>query len=158
MSMVDFRHAQEIEEVLKRHGVRYLFMGKLAAILLGFDDTTEDADIFVDPDSKNRSALPAAMRELGFALTSEQAMEIESRQDIVQLENGPFDVDLVFAPFGMGEFEGSWGRRVEVDGLPVCHIDDIITIKETTNREKDRDSLYRLRSFREGLIEKNLSD
>ena len=39
-----------------RHGVRYLFIGKSGAILLGFPDTTQDADLFVDrgPETARR--------------------------------------------------------------------------------------------------------
>jgi hypothetical protein len=34
-------------------------------------------------------------------------------------------------------------------GFPVCHIDDIIASKEAANRAKDRESLARLRTFRD---------
>jgi len=46
-------------------------------------------------------------------------------------------------------FEDAWKRHIEVEGFPVCHIDDIIASKAATNRVKDRESLPRLRSFRE---------
>ena len=36
-----------------------------------------------------------------------------------------------------------------MDGFPVCSIDDIIASKEATNRAKDRESLPRLRSYRD---------
>ncbi len=61
--------------------------------------------------------------------------------------NGPFD--LVFAPDGIERFEDAWGRRVEVEGVPICHIDDIIASKTAADRVRDRESLPRLRSFRE---------
>ncbi|GMU21763.1 MAG: hypothetical protein AMXMBFR13_18520 [Phycisphaerae bacterium] len=35
-----------------------------------------------------------------------------------------------------------------MEGFPVCHLDDIIASKEATNRQKDRESLPRLRAFR----------
>jgi hypothetical protein len=38
---------------------------------------------------------------------------------------------------------------VVVDGFPVCHPDDIIASKVAANRVKDRESLGRLRSFRD---------
>lgn len=58
-----------------------------------------------------------ALPDLGFALTPQQAQEVRAGKDFVQLENGPFDLDLVFA--------------------------------QATNRQKDRESLPRLRSFRD---------
>lgn len=91
----------------------------------------------------------AALRELGFTLTPEQAAEIERGKDFVQLKNGPFDVDLVFAPDGIERFEDAWRRHVDVEGFPVCHLDDIIASKEAAHREKDRESLPRLRAFRD---------
>lgn len=73
---------------------------------------------------------------------------IRSGKYFVQLKNGPFDLDLVFAPDGIERFEDAWQRRVVIEGFPVCHIDDIIASKAATNRQKDRDSLQRLESFR----------
>ena len=67
----------------------------------------------------------------------------------MQLKNGPFDLDLIFAPDGIERFEDAWRRRVEVEGFMVCHPDDIIGSKEAANRRKDRESLERLRAFRD---------
>jgi predicted nucleotidyltransferase len=155
MPAFEYRQAQEVRDVLQRHGVRYLFIGKSAAILLGFPDTTQDADLFVERTGTNCAALVSALRELGFALTDRQAGEIERGKDFVQLKNGPFDLDLVFAPDGIERFEDAWRRHVDVEGFPVCHIDDIIASKAATNRAKDRESLPRLRSFREYWLQKN---
>jgi hypothetical protein len=149
MAAFEYRQAQEVRDVFARHGVRYLFIGKSGAILLGYPDTTQDADLFVDKSRENGAVLVAALRELGFLLTDTQATEIERGKDFVQLKNGPFDLDLVFAPDGIERFEDAWRRRVDVEGFPVCHIDDIIASKEAAGRVKDRESLPRLRAFRE---------
>lgn len=149
MGAFEYRQAQEIRDVFERHACRYLFIGKSGAILLGFPDTTQDADLFVEKTPKNGRALVGALKELGFALTEEQSGEIERGKDFVQLKNGPFDLDLVFAPDGIERFDDAWARRVEVEGFPVCSLDDIIASKAATNRQKDRESLPRLRSFRE---------
>jgi hypothetical protein len=149
MAAFDYRQAQEIRDALSRYGVRYLFIGKSAAILLGFPDTTQDADMFVDRSPDNGRALVSALRELGFALTDEQARDIERGKDFIQLKNGPYDLDLVFAPDGIERFSDAWQRHVEVEGFPVCHPDDIIASKEAANRQKDREVLPRLRAFRE---------
>lgn len=149
MGAFEYRQAQEIRDVFARHSVRYLFIGKSGAIILGFPDTTQDADIFPDRTPANGRALAAALRELGFPLTPGQSSEIERGKDFVQLKNGPFDLDLVFAPDGIERFEDAWRRRVVVEGFPVCHPDDIIASKVAANRTKDRESLARLRSFRD---------
>jgi len=61
-----YRQAEEIRDVFAAHGVRYLFIGKSGAILLGFPDTTQDADLFVDKSPANCAALVAALQALGF--------------------------------------------------------------------------------------------
>jgi hypothetical protein len=144
----EYRQAQELAGALAKHRVRYLFIGKSGAIILGFPDTTQDADLFVEKSAENCRALIVALRELGFALTDDQAAEIERGKDFVQLKNGPFDLDLVFAPDGIERFQDAWQRHVDVEGFPVCHIDDIIASKAATNRVKDRESLPRLEAFR----------
>ena len=151
MAAFTYLQAEEIRDALKRHGVQYLFIGKSAAVLHGFPDTTQDADLFVRRQRENGMALVAALRELGFVLTAEQCDEVVRGKDFVQLKNGPFDIDLVFAPDGIERFEDAYRRRLEIEGFPVCSLDDIIASKAASNRQKDRDSLPRLRAFRDHL-------
>jgi hypothetical protein len=153
MPAFEYKQAEEIRDALKRHNVRYLFIGKSGAILLGFPDTTQDADLFVERSLENGRALVAALKDLGFDLTTEQASEIVRGKDFVQLKDGPFDLDLVFAPDGIERFEDAWRRHVDVEDFPVCHINDIIASKEAAGRERDRESLPRLRAFRDYWLE-----
>lgn len=144
-----YRQAQEIAAAFARHGARYLFLGKSGAIILGFPDTTQDADLFVERSPVNGRAILEALEDLGFALTPERKEEIARGKDFVQLRDGPFDLDLIFAPDGIESFEKAFARSVVVEGLRVCHIDDIIRSKEEANRVKDRESLPRLKAFRD---------
>jgi hypothetical protein len=149
MGAFEYRQAEEIRNAFDRHSVRYLFLRKSGAILLGFPDTTQDADLYLEKTPENGRAALAALGELGFELSAKQAAEIERGKDFVQLKHGPFDLDLVFAPDGIESFTDAWQRRIEVEGFPVCHIDDIIASKAATGRAKDRESLPRLMEFRE---------
>jgi hypothetical protein len=157
MGAFEYRQAQEIRDAFARHGCRYLFIGKSGAILLGFPDTTQDADLFVEKSPENGARLVTALRQLGFDLTDDQAEQVRRGKDFIQLKNGPFDLDLVFAPDGIERFAEAWGRRVEIEGFPICHIDDIIASKAATNRVKDRESLPRLESFRVYLRSKGMA-
>ncbi len=149
MAAFEYRQAQEVQEIFTRWGVKYLFLGKSAAILLGFPDTTQDVDIFPLKSIENGQALVSALQELGFLLDEQESGEIMRGKDFVQLKNGPFDLDLVFAPDGIESFIKAWERRVDVEGFPVCHPDDIIASKQAANRVKDRESLPRLIAFRD---------
>ena len=151
MGAFTYPQAEEIRDALKRHGVQYLFIGQSGAILHGYPDTNQDADLFVRRQRENGAALVAALRDLGFSTTPEQCEEIVPGKDFVQLKDGPFDVDLVFAPDGIERFGDAYRRRVEVEGFPVCSLDDIIVSNVASNRQQDRESLPRLRAFRDHL-------
>jgi hypothetical protein len=145
----EYTQAEEIRDAFARHGVRYLFLGNSGAILLGFPDTTQDAQLFVEKSPANGDAISRALGDIGFVLTGEEIADLRRGKDFVQIKNGPFDLDLVFAPDGIETFAAAWSRRVEVEGFPVCHPDDIIGSKRAANRAKDRESLPRLMAFRD---------
>ena len=145
----EFKQAEKVRDVFRKEKVRYLFLGKSGAIILGYPDTTQDADVFVEKSEENGQALVKALSRLKFKLTQKMKEEIVRGKDFIQLRNGPFDLDLIFAPDGIENFEQAWARHVNVTGFPVCHLDDIIRSKEKSNRVKDRESLPRLRAFRD---------
>ena len=131
MAAFEYRQAEEIREAFARHAV-----------------------LFVERSPGNGPALVAALRDLGFDLTEAQSAEIVRGKDFVQLKNGPFDLDLIFAPDGIEGFSDAWAHHIEVEGFPVCHLDDIIASKAATNRVKDRESLPRLRAFRDYWVQR----
>lgn len=151
MGPIEYNQVNELRDALKRYDVVYLFLGKAGAVLHGFPDTTQDADLFVQKSRANGRALTAALRDLGFKISNDQAKEIERGKDFIQLKDGPFDVDLVFAPDGIERFEDAWRRGRNIAGFPVCSIDDIIASKRASNRAKDRETLPRLEGFRRYL-------
>lgn len=59
MATFEFRNAQEIGQVFKYHGIKYLFFGKSGAILLGYSDTTQDVDLYVEKEADNCERLVA---------------------------------------------------------------------------------------------------
>ncbi len=154
MGAIDHRQVEELRDAFERHEVRYLFIGKTGAILHGFPDTTQDADLFVQKTVRNGAAAARALQELGFDLTAEQRAEIRRGKDFVQLKNGPFDVDLVFAPDGIERFEDAWNRGSDIEGVPGL-LDRRHHREQAgpSNRAKDRETLPRLESFREYLQE-----
>jgi hypothetical protein len=95
-----------------------------------------------------------ALLDLGFDLTDQEREQVQRGKDFIQLKNGPFDLDLIYAPDGIERFADAWARRVEVEGFMVCAIDDIIASKRAANRQKDRESLQRLEDFRAYLRSK----
>src|SRR3989442_1639196 len=63
MAAFDYRQATEIRDAFARNGVRYLFLGKSGAILLGFPDTTQNVVLFAEKSPSNGRAILAALRD-----------------------------------------------------------------------------------------------
>ena len=112
---ISHHDVETLHQVLTHKNVAYLFIGKGAAVLHGFPDTTQDVDIFPRNDTKNTVALIEALTDLGFTIDSTTADEITRGKDFVQLRSGPFDVDLVFAPDGIESFDDAWRRGVRIE-------------------------------------------
>src|SRR5262245_37588782 len=55
----EYPQARLIADAFARHGVRYLFIGKSGAVVLGYPDTTQDADVFLDKVAGNGAAAVA---------------------------------------------------------------------------------------------------
>lgn len=140
--------AQQVAEAFNAAGVDYLFIGKSGAILLGYPGTTQDVDLFPAKSEENGRRMVAAMLEMGFALDDTTQAEIIRGKDFVQLKNGPFDLDLIFAPDGIESFEAAKSRAIREDIFPVANLRDIISSKRASGRMKDRLDLHLLELFR----------
>ncbi len=89
-----------------------------------------------------------ALTEIGFQLSEETKDKIIKGVDFVQLNQDPFDLDLVFAPDGIESFEKARERMIMIDEFPIANIRDIIASKKASGREKDLNDLPLLEDFR----------
>ena len=80
MAAFEYRQAEEIRDVFAAQAVRYLFIGKSGAILLGFPDTTQETTLFIEDSPANGRRLVVALRQLGFELTDPQAADTISHK------------------------------------------------------------------------------
>jgi hypothetical protein len=140
--------ADELATVFAAEGVDYLFIGKSAAILLGYPDTSQDVDVFLPRSRENAERVLAALAKLGFILDAATTMSILAGSEIVLLKGGPFALDLIHAPDGIESFEAAKARRILAGKFPVASLDDIIASKRATGRPKDQADVERLEQFR----------
>jgi hypothetical protein len=140
--------AEELATAFAECGVDYLFIGKSAAILLGYPDTSQDVDVFLPRSRENAERVLAALAKLGFALDAVATMSILASSEIILLKGGPFALDLIHAPDGIESFEAAKARRVLAGKFPVASLDDIIASKRATGRQKDLSDVERLEDFR----------
>lgn len=147
--------AQEVAAAFAKHGVDYMFIGKGGAILLGYPGTTQDVDVFPRRDPENGERIVLALKELGFNISSTEQTEIVRGKDFVQIKNGPFDIDLVFAPDGIESYDEAKARVDNTSGFPVANIRDIIESKRAAKRPRDAIELPQLQAFREEYEKKS---
>jgi hypothetical protein len=102
MGAFEYKQAEEIRDVFKCRGVRYLFIGKSGAILLGYPDTTQDADLFVETSETNGRALVEALKDLQFDLNESECAEI--RRGKCQLRPGSAGVTRAGSPCRISVF------------------------------------------------------
>lgn len=133
-----------------------MFIGKSGAILLGYPGTTQDVDVFPRKSPENGKRIVAALSEMGFEVDQILEQEIIRGKDFVQIKNGPFDLDLVFAPDGIEDYDTASGRIDTSSGFPVANIVDIIASKRAAGRPRDAVELPLLEAFRD-VYEKNSS-
>ena len=146
-SYFELRQTYEIAEAFSKYGVEFLFLGKGGAIILGYPGATQDVDLFPKKSPENAEGILKALSDLNFPLTEAVAQDIRSGKDFVQIKNGPYELDLIFAPDGIESFDAANSRRHLIDGLPVANIRDIIASKKAANREKDLVDLPLLEDF-----------
>jgi hypothetical protein len=140
--------AQEIAKAFEDKGVDYLFIGKSGAILLGYPGSTQDVDVFPARSRENGRRIVEALREIGFELQDTLEKEIIEGKDFVQIKSGPFDVDLIFAPDGILNFEEAKVRGVREGIFHVANLRDIIASKRASGRQKDLVDLPLMEDFR----------
>jgi len=141
--------AQEVAAAFAKHGVDYMFIGKSGAILLGYPGTTQDVDVFPRKSEDNGRRIVAALGDLNFTIDSNLEQEIIRGKDFVQIKTGPFDIDLVFAPDGIENYDEAKQRIDSSSGFPVVNITDIIASKRAAKRDRDLIELPLLEAFRE---------
>jgi hypothetical protein len=147
--------AKAIAREFEAEHVDYLFIGKGAAILLGYPSMTQDVDVFPARGSENGQRIIRALGKVGFELSQETESAILMGKDFVQIKSGPFDLDLVFAPDGIRSFAEAKERSLTFEGFRIANLRDVIASKRASGREKDLLDLPLLERFREEYERQN---
>ena len=105
--------------------------------------------MFPRKDVENGLRIVLALTEMGLDIDEQLAADIVRGRDLVQIKNGPFDIDLVFAPDGIDNYDGAKARADMTSGFPVANITDIIESKRAAERPRDAVELPLLQAFRE---------
>ena len=140
--------AEEIARAFQAENVEYLFIGKSGAILLGYPGTMQEVNVFPERSPENGLRIVAALRKIGFGIGEQLEQGIIAGNDFVQIKEGPFDVNLAFAPDGIPNFAVAKARGVKEGIFHVANLRDIIASKRASGRKKDEIELPLLENFR----------
>lgn len=153
---------REIFAILDRHGVRFVLVGGLAAILHGASHVTTDLDIVPEDDRSNLDRLSGALKELRArirvagepkGIPFDHSAESLARARVWNLVTDRGNLDLIFVPSGTRGYDDLIrdAQPMSIRGIdvPVASLADVIRSKEAAGRERDRLVLPSLRRLLE---------
>jgi hypothetical protein len=159
MSVPEFR-PQDIFATLDRHGVRYVLVGGLAAILHGASHLTTDVDVVPEESKANLEQLSAALDELDARVRVAgepdgvpfgHSAESLPRVRMWNFQTSKGDLDIAFEPSGTHGYDDLARdvvvMRVRGIDVPVASLADVIRSKEAAGRARDRVVLPGLRAL-----------
>lgn len=152
---------EEIIAALEEHGVDYVVIGGIAALLHGSPHLTFDIDITPDRRRPNLERLSSALRDLKARIRTDEAggqtfpfaQDAESlkRQDVLNLSTRAGNLDICFTPAGTAGYSDLKRDAITIDlgdqHPKVASLADVIRSKEAANRAKDRAVLPVLREI-----------
>lgn len=156
--------ADEMFACLDRHGVRYVLIGGLAAVLHGSPLPTLDVDICPSTEPSNLERLAAALEEMDARIRTPDTPEgVRFPREAGFLRNVQLlnlgtrfgDLDLSFRPSGTEGFpdlaRGAVPMTIRNLRVAVAALEDVIRSKEAANRPKDHRTLPVLRQLLEEI-------
>jgi predicted nucleotidyltransferase len=141
-------------ETLNRHGVEYVMIGGVAALLHGSSRVTFDLDLLARGSLENLDRLADALKALGAASDIDSA---HLRGFSTRWETDVGRVDVLLSARGLdGKMSISYGdvaeRRVDIvhDGttIPVVGFNDLIEMKTAVGRPHDLETVHELLDIR----------
>lgn len=149
-------------DTLRAHEVSFVVVGGVAVVAHGVPLATFDLDICYEPTAGNLERLAEALRSLGARLRG-APIDVRFILDAQALAAGDQftfttdagDLDIMATPAGSGGYPQLLpnASSAEFDGrtLLVASVEDLIRMKRSAGREKDRIALAHLERLREEL-------
>ena len=148
---------QQLLRALLRHGVKFLLIGGYAVIYHGYERTTGDMDVWLQPSDQNKGPLLAALREFGIEdedVKAVSAIDL-TRAQMFFVGEVPRRIDFLTKVTGIGfdeAFAAANHFAIEGGQVPVIQYHHLILTKMTTGRAKDKadiEELQRIHKYKQ---------
>ena len=149
-----------IFDALDRHGVRYVLIGGMAAILHGASHVTTDVDVVPQDARDNLERLSEVLKEIHArvrvagepgGVPFDHSGESLARVRAWNLQTDIGDLDITFEPAGTRGFEdlrrGAIVMHLRSGDVTVASLADVVRSKEAADRPRDRAALPALRAL-----------
>lgn len=139
-----FKEHQLILNALLKHNVDFMLIGGYAVNYYGYNRTTGDMDIWLNPDNVNKELLLEALSELGFdkeGIDTIRSWDFSKPQKFhIGSQQQPDKTEFMTHISGIA-FADAKEKRItaDIDGLPLplIHYNSLIQNKKSTGRLKD---------------------
>jgi len=144
----DFR---DFINCLNAQGVEYMMVGGYSVIVYGYNRTTGDMDIWVNPTKENYQNLVKAFECFGMPVFDMVLSAFLGRKsvDVFTFGTPPVAIDIMTSVKGL-EFDDAFRNSVmhEIGNVTVrtIHLKDLVKAKKASNRPKDQDDIEHLTS------------
>ena len=86
---------KEFIELLNKNKVEYLVVGGYAVGFHGYPRYTGDIDVWIKADNKNAEKMVSVLNEFGFGSSNIKKENFLKLDNIIQLGNPPFRIDII---------------------------------------------------------------
>lgn len=133
-------------KALELAGVQYMLVGGYAVIFHGYNRTTGNLDIWVNPNTDNYEKLKKAFGIFGmslFDMIPEKFLDSEN-YDVFTFGRPPVCIEILTRVKGLdfkNAYNNSTIRNFDGNEVRIIDVRDLIAAKKAANRPKDLDDL-----------------
>lgn len=142
---------QEFLKAFEECEVEYLLVGGYSVIIHGYNRTTGDMDIFVNPIKENYKKITNAFAKFGmplFGMSQERFLDTD-QYDVFEYGRPPMAIDIITKLKGVSFIEAYKNSiRYKIDetlSINVIHVNQLIQNKLNVGRLKDKNDIEYLK-------------
>lgn len=147
------KYYRDFIELLNKHKVQYILVGGVAVFSHGYERSTGDVDLWINPASENMKKVIEAIRDFGFDTSSIEDHEFTPADSPIKLVQGDNKIDIIHHLTNVISFEEAWKKvtKEERDNFHFYLINyyHLEQIKLAAGRLKDLADVDEMRKLRE---------